>query len=86
MEVSEVALFSNARNLSSHQSQDNLSQNIILPIEQTTFYWESDCTFLVSFLSLKKHVWLRLRKETNLKSEYSQTSDSVNTKNHHFID
>jgi hypothetical protein len=42
MEVSEAAIFSNARSLSSHQSQDNLSQNIILPIEQTTFYWESD--------------------------------------------
>jgi len=38
MEVSEAAILSEARNLSSHQSQENLSQNILLPIEQTTFY------------------------------------------------
>jgi hypothetical protein len=37
-EVSEIAIFSESRNLSSHQSQENLSQNIILPIEQATFY------------------------------------------------
>ena len=38
VEVSGVAIFSNVRNLSSHQSQGNLSLIIILPIEQTTPY------------------------------------------------
>ena len=42
MQVGEVALFTNARNLSSHQSQENLSKNPILPIKQTLFYEELD--------------------------------------------
>ena len=42
MQVGEVATFTNARNLSSHRSQENLSENLILPIKQTMFYEELD--------------------------------------------
>ncbi len=42
MQVGEVAIFTNARNLSSHQSQENLSENLILPIQQKMFYEELD--------------------------------------------
>ena len=86
MQVGEVAIFTNARNLSSHQSQENLSENLILPIKQTMFYEELDWhVFRFISLAQKRHL-VKVEKGDRPTVRIQSGQRFGQYKNYHFLD
>ena len=84
--MGEVAIFTNARNLSSHQSLENLSENLILPINQTLFYGELDWHVfrVISLAQKRRPVKVENGDQPSIRIQSGQRFGQY--KNYHFGD